>query len=212
MLYPSVDPNSVKRRLRFEYIKGRGEPAVKTLEGVMTLLQHFHRPSLSIHELSQEAASYIQKQYRLRWAMVGLRGADGLYRYEVMAGLRDEPWSRHKDNVYTRADFTPSADRFNFGDISSLTRIYLEEQNPLYNEDEKAVNRPALLRSKRDSDETCLEADFLDTLIIGGKDELLGWIDYSGTIANEFPDASVIRGVEAISAVIGAAIAVRGKR
>jgi hypothetical protein len=212
MLYPTVDPETVKRRLRFDYLKAKNDPTSRTLDGFTSLLQHFQKPRLVIHEMIQDAATYIQKQFRLRWVIVGLRGNDGMYRYEVMSGLRDEAWARQRTKVYAQADFIPASGRYNYGDISKISRVYLEEQNPLYKEDEQTINRPALLRSKRDSDETCLEADFIDTLILGSKDELLGWIDYSGTIAGEFPDPWTMRNVEVISAIIGAAIASRNQK
>jgi len=212
MLYPTVDPETVKRKLRFDYLKAKNDPTLRSLDGFTSLLQHFQKPHIVIHEMAQDAATYIQKQFRLRWVIVGLRGNDGMYRYDVMSGLRDEAWARQRTKVYTHADFIPTSDRYNYGDISKISRVYLEEQNPLYKEDEQTVNRPALLRSKRDSDETCLEADYIDTLILGSKDELLGWIDYSGTIAGEFPDPSTVRNVEVISAIVGAAIASRNQR
>jgi len=212
MLYPTVDPETVKRRLRFDYLKAKNDPTSRTLDGFTSLLQHFQKPRLVIHEMIQDAATYIQKQFRLRWVIVGLRGNDGMYKYEVMSGLRDEAWARQRTKVYTQADFTLATGRYNYGDISKISRVYLEEQNPLYKEDEQTINRPALLRSKRDSDETCLEADYIDTLILGSKDELLGWIDYSGTIAGEFPDPWTMRNVEVISAIIGAAIASRNQK
>ena len=209
MLYPSVDPETVKRKLRFDYLKARSDPTSKMLDGFTALLLHFQKPHLVIHDMAQEAVTYIQKQFRLRWVIMGFRGSDGNYRYDVMSGMRDEAWARQRTKVYALADFTPASGRYNFGDISKITRVYLEEQNPLYKEDEQTVNRPAMLKSKRDSDETCLEADFVDTLILGSRDELLGWIDYSGTVACEFPDPSAIKTVEVISAIIGAAIATR---
>jgi len=212
MLYPTVDPDTVKRKLKFDYLKAKGEPASRTLDGFAALLQHFQKPHLVIHDMAQDAATYIQKQFRLRWVLIGLRGNDGMYRYDVMSGMRDEAWARHKAKVWAQADFMPATGRYNYGDISKISRVYLEELNPLYKEDEQAVNRPALLRSKRDSDETSLEADFIDALILGSKDELLGWIEYSGTIAGEFPDSWTMRSVEVISAIIGAAIASRNQR
>lgn len=208
----NVDPETVKRKLRFDYLKMKNEPSQKTLDGFSSLLMHFHKPRLVIHDLIQEAANFMQRQFRLRWALIGLRGADGLYRYEVMSGLREEAWARQKKKVYAATDFTSTSDKYNYGEITKLTRVYLEEQNPLYKEDEQTVNRPALLRSRRESDETCLEADFVDTLILGGRDELLGWMDYSGTIIGTFPDPRTIRDIEVISAVIGAAIASQNRR
>jgi len=212
MLYPSVDPETIKRKLRFDYQKEKNDPSSRPLDGFSALLHHFLKPHLVIHDLAQDAADYIQRQFRLRWTMVGFQGKDGKFRYDVMSGMRQEAWARHQTKAWVDTDFMPTSGTYDFGEISKLSRVYLEEQNPLLKEDEQAVNRPALLRSRRDSDETCLEADYIDTLILGGKDEMLGWIEYSGTIAGEFPDSSTIRNVEVISAIIGSAIASRIQR
>lgn len=207
----TVDPETVKRKLRFDYLKSKNEPNARSLDGVLQLLWHFHKPHLIIHDFLQEASNTIQRQHRLRWVMIGLRGKDGLYRYDVMSGMRDEAWARHKTKAYKKDDFTPESDRYNYGEISRLSRIYLEEQNPLYKEDEQSVNRPALLKSRRNSDETCLEADFVDTMILDPRNEPLGWIEYSGTVAGDFPDSMAIRNVELISAIAGAAMALQGR-
>ncbi len=212
MLYPSVDPETVKRKLRFDYLKAKGEPSSRAMEGFAVLLQHFQRPHLVIHDLLQDAANYTQKQFRLRWVLIGLRSDDGMYRYDVNSGMREEAWARHKKKSYALSDFTTNPSRYTYGEISPLSRIYLEEQNPLYKEDEQSVNRPALLRSKRETEDTCLEADFIDTLITGNRDEMLGWIEYSGTITNEFPDMATVKSIEVISAIIAAAIATKGRR
>jgi hypothetical protein len=212
MPYLTVDPETVKRKLRFDYLKAKNEPSSRNLDGFVSLLQHFQKPRFVIHDMAQDAATYIQKRFRLRWVLVGLRGKDEMYRYEAMSGMRDEAWARHKTKAYAKADFTSSSARYRYGDISKVSRVYLEEQNPLHKDEEQSVNRPALLRSKRDTDETCLEADFIDTLILGNKDEMLGWIEYSGTIAGEFPDPTTVRNIEVISSIVGAAIASRNQR
>jgi hypothetical protein len=66
MLHPTADPETVKRRLRFEYLKVKNDPTSRTLDGFTSLLQHFQKPRLVIHDLAQDAAAYIQRQFRLR--------------------------------------------------------------------------------------------------------------------------------------------------
>jgi hypothetical protein len=203
----SANIESVKRRLRFDYLKIRNDHASKTLEVYSQLLAHFLRPQMSAIALIQEATALIQKQFRLRWCMIGLREQDGFYRYLVMTGMRDDAWAKQRTKHYKLADFDLTAANYKAGEISRLTRVYLEEENPLGKEDEGVVNRPALLRLKRRSDEDVLEADFIDTLIFGPEDDLLGWIEYSGTVTGKFPDALAIRHIEVISQILGAALA-----
>jgi len=206
MTFTTVDPDTVKRKLRFEYIKTKTDISSRSLDGIVSMLNRFHSPRILVHEVIQDAATNIQRQFRLRWVMVGLRDPDGLYRYKVMSGMRPEAWDRHLSKKYAREDFTPTTNNYQFGEISKLSRIYLEEENSLTKDDELSVNRPALLRSKRTSENDCLEADFIDTLILGPHDEMLGWIEYSGTVAGEFPDSMAIRYIELSAAIISAAI------
>jgi hypothetical protein len=202
----AVDVESVKRKMRFDYIKARNESDSKALEGFSTLLSHFERPQLSIRDMIQDSANFLQRQFKLRWAMVGLKSSsDGLFRYEVQTGMRTEAWARQKAKAYKETDFDPRGS-YKAGEISKLSRVYLEEENPLFKEDEGVVNRPVLLRTKRKEIDDTLEADFVDTLILGSHDELLGWLEYSGTLAGKLPEPMVIRHAEVAAAILGAAI------
>jgi hypothetical protein len=202
----AADIESVKRRLKFDYLKIRNDHASKTLEIYSQLMAHFQRPQMSVMAMIREATGLIQRHFRLRWCMIGLREPDGFYRYLVMTGMRDDAWATQKTKQYKLVDFNLSAENYKAGEISKLTRVYLEEENPLGKSDEGVVNRPALLRLKRKSDEDVLEADFIDTLILGPGDDLLGWIEYSGTVTGKFPDAMTIRHIEIISHILGAAL------
>jgi hypothetical protein len=207
-----VDVESVKRRLRFDYLGARSDPTSRVLDGYVSLLTHFQRHPLIVRDMIQDTANWIHRQFRLRWCMIGLRGPDGVYRYEVEAGMRPEAWSKQKTKVYKNTDFAPSAQNYTAGEISKLSRVYLEEENQLAGGDELVVNRPALLRARRKADDETLEADFIDTLILGPRDDLLGWIEYSGTLTGKFPDAMTIRFIEGISAILAAAITTQNAR
>ena len=164
---------------------------------------------MAVNDIIQEAANYIHRQFRLRWVMIGLRNpVDGVCRYEVESGMRPETWEWQKKRTYKKEDFAlAKAGWYNAGEISRFTRVYLEEDNVLAEEDvAQIVNRPFMMKATRKTQEDTLEADFIDTLIITPDNELLGWIEYSGTIASKFPDPMVIRWIEFIAAILAAAI------
>jgi hypothetical protein len=208
----SVGVEAVKRKLKFDYLKIRNDPSSRNLEILSTLLSNFQRPQLAIHDLIQEAATLIQKQFRFRWTMIGLKSqSDGIYRYEVQVGMRVESWARQKTNLYKLEDFDMKG-RHKAGEISKLTRFYPEEENPIFDEDRETVNRPILLRAKRKTEDEALEADFIDTLILGPGDELMGWIEYSGTVAGKLPDMMAVRYIEVIAGILGAAMTVQARR
>ena len=203
-----ISVDSVKRKLKFDYLKIKNDPESKNLEVFSHLLVHFLRPQLSISEMMHDTAITLQKQFRLRWVMIGLRDrADGKYRYMFMSGMRDEAWAKQKTKSYKLEDFAPNSNGYKAGEMSNLTRAYLEEENPLFNEDVNVVNRPAMLRAKRKTEDETLEADFVDTLIIGPNSELYGWIEYSGTVTGKFPDPLTIRHIEVVASILAAAIA-----
>ena len=208
----SMDVEAVKRKLKFDYLKIRNDPSSKNLETFSTLLSNFQRPQINVHDLIQEAANIIQKQFRFRWTMIGLKSqSDELYRYEVQVGMRAESWARQKVKVYKIADFDMKG-TYKAGEISKLTRFYPEEENQLFKEDQGVVNRPILLRAKRKTEDEALEADFIDTLILGPGDELMGWIEYGGTVAGKLPDIMTIRYIEVIAGILGAAITTQARR
>ncbi len=205
-VYP--DPETVKRALRLRYLGARSEQNSKVLDGFAALLVKFHTRPMVLQDLAQEAASYIQRQFRLRFTMIGLKNpVDGILRYEVQAGMRPDAWAWQKARSYKKEDFALVVQgTYNAGEISRLTRVYLEEENPLGESDVGVVNRPFLLRSTRKSEEDTLEADFIDTLIVDDHNELLGWIEYGGTLTGKFPDPMTIRFIELISVILAVAI------
>jgi hypothetical protein len=209
-MFESISADTVKRRLRFDYVRMKNDPAHRAFDGIASILLHLHKPSITINDVLQEACDSIQKTYRLKWTMIGIRGKnDGIYRYTVMTGMKPDVWERQRKRTYKEEDFEPSAKDYSFGEISDLTRVYLQEDNPLQTPDEKSlVQRPVLLETKRKTSRETLEADFIDTLVYGPGRSLLGWIEYGGTVANEFPDPTVIRQIEAHAAALAAVIIV----
>ncbi len=201
-----VDPSAVMRKLRFDYMRAKNDPNFKSCDMFTSLLAHLEKPRISLHDMVQEATQLIQKQFHLRWVVIGLRsGSDGKYRYEVQTGLRDEAWVGQRTAVYSYADFDMTSKHIG-AEISNITRVYLEEDNPLVKEDEILANRPALLKLRRRSAEDVLEADFIDTMILGPNKDLLGWIEYAGTLTGKFPDSMAIKHIEVVASIIAAAI------
>lgn len=205
----TLDAETVKRRLRFDYARVKNEPGCRAVDGITALMAHFHRPQMNIVEVIQDASNIIQRQFKFKWVMVGIKSkSDGLFRYTVMTGMRPDVWESQRKRTYKAEDFEPSCGNYKFGEISELTRLYLQEENMLFSDDDKKlVQRPALLMTRRTGTSETLEADFIDTLIYGPGRTLLGWIEYSGTVANEFPQPVVIRQIEGYAAVLSAAIA-----
>jgi hypothetical protein len=208
-----VSPGRVEANLKMAYIKTKRAHDSRVLEGFVALLGHFQKDNMSLTVVLQEAADLIKNLFSLRYVMIGLKGRNGVYRYECMSGMRDDSWAAHRLKEYTLESFSTNVPGwYRAEEISSLTRVYLEERNPLGPGYETSVNRPALLSMKRSSVESSLEADFFNTLIKGPRDELLGWVEYPGTVGGKLPDAAVIRSIEVVASILAAAITSQDRR
>ena len=197
---------SIPGKMRLDYLHGISDSPQKCLDGLQSLIALLRKPQMKIDDLLQESANLISKQLGIDNVSIGLRDPkDGLYRYKVMVGFRDDAIAGHKRIAYTRDQFFTDG-HFIGSDISKYSRLYLAEDNVLTEEERKTFNRPGLLAMKRATMSDSLEGDYIDTKIFGANDELLGWIEISGTRLMKLPDASAIRWVEVVASTIGLAL------
>lgn len=166
-------------------------------------------PSIDMHGFLQEVAETMHNKLGIKEVTIGLRSpSDGMYRYEVMAGLTDTEWGAHKTLSYKLEDFY-SQDVYKSMQISRYTRLLLAEDNPYANGEESTYERDVMLQSKRKSLDDTIEGDYFDILILGRGDDLLGWIEFSGMANGRFPDTETIKCLELLASVMGVALARR---
>lgn len=201
-----VDHRDIPHRMKFEYSHKLKDPTQKSLEALQSLLDYFTRPVMDSRELMKQVAETICKQFGIDNCAMGIKNpVDGMYRYIILVGFREEAAENQKKLAYTYDSFIQSGE-FNGTVISKYTKIYLAEDNEYREVEKLAYNRPLLLGLRRRSLNDSLEADYIDTYIIGQNEELLGWIEFSGTRTGKLPEAATIRWIEAAAAVISAAI------
>lgn len=203
----AVDYKTIPGKMKLDYMHGMRDQTQKSLEGIQNLLAHFRKPQLDIDSLLKDAANMIWRQLGIDSVSIGLRDPkDKLYKYKVMVGFRDDVVEAHKKISYTKEQFFDSPDYVG-SDISDLSRIYMVEDNNPSEDDKKTFNRPGLLSAmKRRTSTDSLEGDYIDVRIYGANDDLLGWIEISGTRTMKLPSATTIRWVETIASIIGAAL------
>lgn len=207
---PTIDYRTIPDKIKFDYSHGIRDPTQKLLEGVQTLLSQFQGSHLDIEKLLNDAAEFIRRQFGLDNVAIGLRDPkDGLYRYRAMVGFRDDALEAHKTIAYRKEQFFEDTE-FHGVSISKCSRIYLAEDNVLTEAERSAYNRPVLLTMKRKDSTDSLEGDYIDTGIYGRGDELVGWIEISGTRTMKLPDVITIRGVEVVASIIAAALIFSG--
>ena len=198
-----VRPDEVERALKLAYLYGERDRTRKLLDDLLTLSGHLDDRKMEVSALLQVAADMVHKSLWIREVTIGLRSpSDGLYRYEVMSGLRDDAWKAHADIHYTYEEFNDQ-NAFKGRWISERTKLFLAEDRPYLDGEDETFNRPILLEARRRSVDDCIEGDYLDTHILDEKGELIGWIEISGTRDGKFPDGNAIRWIEVIATMLG---------
>lgn len=201
-----VDHKDIPLKLKFEYSHTLKDQTQKALESLQDLLAFFTRQTIDVKGLMQQVADTLCRQFGIDNVAIGLKSPeDGKFRYVILAGFREEAAQHQMKLVYTLDEFYKDG-AFNGTFISKYSKIFLAEDNEYRDVEKLAYNRPLLLGLKRRSLNDALEADYVDTLILGPEEELLGWIEISGTRTGKLPDAVTIRWVEAAAAIIGAAL------
>jgi len=196
----------IAKKMKMAYMHGARDQSMRVTESILKLLESLRKKDFSIQGLVNEAAEMIHDQFRLRWVAIGLKNPkDSLFRYDALIGLRPEAAQARRQQAFKLEDFTEDA-KYKGRAISEYTKMYFEEDKPYTEGAEITFNRPVLLKSRRHAPEDALEADYLDVHIYGVNNELIGWIECSGTITGKLPDVATMKNLEVIGSIIGAAI------
>ncbi|OGS43497.1 MAG: hypothetical protein A3K76_00065 [Euryarchaeota archaeon RBG_13_57_23] len=194
-------PELIKRRLWLDYQYASSNPS-NPLDCIHNIINELADPNLDLQKFLHDAANTMAERLCINEVTIGLKDADGVFRYKVMAGLEDSEWEAHQKLSYTLDQFDdPSL--YKYKQIGKYTRLYLAEDNPYREGEEETYSKPLMLQSSRKSLEDTIEGDYLDIYIYGNNDELLGWIEISGMKNGKFPSSETIKVVELLASVIG---------
>jgi len=208
-----VDPDEVKRRLRFEYSYGLKDDTRRHLDALQKLLSHFEKSNVDLRSMLREAAEVINRQFKIREVVIGLKSPrDNLFRYEVFTGVRQEAQDALRKITYDEEQFF-NDEKFKCTELGKRTRVFLAEDDPYLEGEEEAYSRPVLLKSvSRVTPMDAIEGDYIDILIPGTNGETIGWIEITCTVGGKIPDVSTIRWIETIAMILGAAITCGDRR
>jgi len=205
-----VDHNEIALKMNLNYLHGAKDKNERALEGILSLLSHFQKPQMDLNALLFDAATIIQKQLGIANVGIGLKTAsDGLFRYQVLLGFRQETEATEKKITYTEKQFADNTE-YKGTMVGKITKLYLAEDLPYKNNEIGTYDRTGLLGMRRPSPSDSLEADYIDIWIQGVNGRLLGWIEISGTRTGKLPDIQTIKLIEVIASIIGAALIQRG--
>jgi hypothetical protein len=193
------------KRLKQAYTQGRKESGTRGLDSLHGLIKQLMEEEPDINEVLKSTAKSIYSQFNIKEVSIGLKGSNDLFRYVAMYGLRDDVWAAHKTLVYDETQLMDPT-KYKWTEISHHTKLFLAEDNT-YTEVEARTRAEHLsMRSKRKTADDSIEGDYVDVFIYGPKDEILGWIEISGTWDGKIPDARTIRALEIVSSVLALAI------
>jgi len=208
----AVNPEAVKRRMWIDYQYADKDRTNSLLAILRDIAQVLMDPSRSLRMLMQEAANTIQRKLWIKEVTIGLKDlADGTYKYEVMAGLKESTWSAHRSIAYTIEEFN-NPTQYKGKQISRFTKLFLSEDDPYAKNEVQTYDKPIMLQMARRALDDSIEGDYLDINILGSDDELLGWIEISGTVTGKLPDIATIRTIEGMASVLALAITRENER
>lgn len=202
----SVSLEAVKRKVWIEYqysSKDRTNDILDALQDFASLLRD---SSVETKKILQNAADLVHDKLRIKDVTIGLKNPkDARFRYEVMKGLKPIAWDAHKRIAYTHEQFS-DVNIYKPKHISKFTNLFLSEDNPYADGEEMTYEVPSQLKSSRRALDDSIEGDYLDVHIFGKNQEIIGWIEVSGTVTNKLPDTATIKSIELIASLLGVAL------
>ncbi len=207
-----MEPREIATKMKLDYLHGIGDAAQRRMDGIQALLAHFRKPQIDVDSFLQDAVNMISKHMGIDSVSIGLKDPkDGLYRYKAMAGFRPDAMDALRKLAYRKEQFFNDPE-YHGADISKQSRIYLADDNVIPAGDVRAFNRPGLFATKRRTVTEALEGDYIDVKIWGPFDDLIGWIEVSGTRTMLLPDIPSIKCIEIIASIVGAGLTLKAAR
>ena len=189
----------IVHKLKMEYSVGRADSSVKLAERLIRLFEEMQSKRVSVRYIIEEAGKIINQYLKIREVIIGLKNQkDGKYHYEIFVGMRKNSEMAYKKLEYTYNDFFDN-EKWKHYKISRFTAIFFAEDEPYVPGEEASYNRPLMLKKNRETIDQSVEGDCIQTLIIGLDNELVGWVEISGTKDNKIPSASTIKWIELIA-------------
>ena len=196
-------------KMKLDYTHGLRDPTSKLLEAILAMSAKLEKPGFDLHAILQESAEMITRHLGIASVAIGLWSTSlRKYKYEIVVGLNPESVKGFMALSYDRNELIDPK-TYPSHDISRMTKVFLGEEHPYAENEEFSYNKPILLGMHRYSVDESLEADYLGVFFRGPGDEILGWMDISGTRGKRLPDSTTIRWIELIAQIIGLAVRLR---
>ncbi len=198
-----VNPLEVARKLKTDYSQSWMDHTTRALSNICGLCWRYERSNRTLQDFLTEVTDLISKEFGIASVTIAIRDPiDKMYRYRVVNGIDPEAVEEFKRIAYSIEQVNDTS-TYPGHEISSHTKAFLGEEHPYAQGEEFSYRRPGLIGMRRRALNDSLEADYLDFFFYGTGDEILGWIEISGTRQGKLPDAATIRWIELIAYLVG---------
>ncbi len=202
----AITPTEVARRYKSEYARASNDPTNNAIESIRELCELIMTPKVTSKVIVDATIRLIFRQFHIKEVSIGLRSAaDGRYRYAAMQGMRANVWTEHLRLSYAAESFSDNK-TYKGNQISKYTKLLLAEDEPYDEGEKKTYSEHLMLVSARNTYDDSIEGDYLDTLVFGPENQILGWIEISGTWDGKLPSPKTIMTLEVVAILLGIAL------
>jgi len=202
----TFSPTDVARRYKSEYSRASNDLTDRSIECIQEICGWIMTPKVGSKELIESTIKLIFRQFHIKEVSIGLRSAsDGRYRYVAMEGMRANVWAEHLGLSYGKDTFFDNK-TYKGTQISKYTKLLLAEDEPYDKGEKKTYSEHLMLSSARKAYDDSIEGDYLDILVFGPEDQVLGWIEISGTWDGKLPSTKTIKTLEVFASLLGIAL------
>ena len=181
----------------------------RLLESIIKIVSTSCNPRQKIDASLTEVAVLIHRMMNFKQVAIALRDRkDGLFRYRIFLGYRQESVSAFKKITYSITDI---ADKRKFPriEINRNVHFFLAEFKPYLPGEEETFSFPTQMDTARKSLDESIEGDYFEFYLFGDLDELCGFIELSRPSNGKLPSRQMIKWIELTAMVLGKSICSR---
>jgi hypothetical protein len=205
-----VTSDETAKLLRDRYSPIARDDDEKIMGAIQKLLLIVRSPNVPLRTILDEIGKSIHRLFEFKEIAIGLKSKnDGLFRFEVLIGFNSDAQRAMRKLTYTNDDMLDSKKYPNGIMITKKVEFMPVEIKPFKSGEEIAYNRPSLLAKERSSMEDFIEGDYIILYLSGRKDEVIGWVELSGTRSGKVPSRGAMRWLELIVSILASVICER---
>jgi len=165
------------------------------LGGIRNFLDRIKVHGETLDAMLHEAAVYISAFTQFREVSIGVRGADGMFRYSAVVGFNKDAEAARRKMVFSPKDLT-DVSVYRPLRFCRISLFHLAEKKSYHAGSEVAFNRPNLLGLPRQRPDDMIEGDYMEVHLIGKNREMIGWIEVSAPMIGKLPKRDAVLELE----------------